>query len=228
MATAREIISALREVGKVWVVGQEIKTDLPQGTLTPKRIEAIKVNKEAIINLLQAEQKGPVQGLPRGGCGSTSYTRITDGFTHPAGGTVDGRHCGGKDCHVKLMLSVPPKTEAPPVVRTDLPNWCRADCLGLEDHGHGPGCVHPHTGTWSPLHSLLECTAEALLANLPGKVALPEFCKGNRCDNYHQADGGVHWCCNDTSSTVWRRWRVNSMDHCPDAGCPKEVDHVQE
>ena len=45
-----------------------------------------------------------VPGLPCGGCGSTSYRRVVDGFIFPDGSRTDGWHCGGADCRVKLMV----------------------------------------------------------------------------------------------------------------------------
>ncbi len=48
---------------------------------------------------------GPeVSGLPCGGCGSTRYRKVADGFVYPDGSRADGWHCGGSDCHVKLMV----------------------------------------------------------------------------------------------------------------------------
>ena len=48
---------------------------------------------------------GPeVPGLPCGGCGSTRYRKVVDGFIFPDGSRADGWHCGGRECHVKLMV----------------------------------------------------------------------------------------------------------------------------
>ena len=48
---------------------------------------------------------GPkVPGLPCGGCGSTSYRRVVNGFIFPDGSRADGWHCGGRECGVKLMV----------------------------------------------------------------------------------------------------------------------------
>ena len=48
---------------------------------------------------------GPeVIGLPCGGCGSTRYRRVVNGFIFPDGSCTDGWHCGGRECHVKLMV----------------------------------------------------------------------------------------------------------------------------
>ena len=47
---------------------------------------------------------GPeVPGLPCGGCGSTRYRRVENGFVYPDGSRTDGWHCGGADCGVKLL-----------------------------------------------------------------------------------------------------------------------------
>ena len=45
----------------------------------------------------------PVAGLPCAGCGSTSYRRVVDGYIYPDGTRADGWHCGGRECHVKLL-----------------------------------------------------------------------------------------------------------------------------
>lgn len=48
---------------------------------------------------------GPeVPGLPCGGCGSTHYRKVVDGFIFPDDSRTDGWHCGGADCRVKLMV----------------------------------------------------------------------------------------------------------------------------
>ncbi len=48
---------------------------------------------------------GPeVPGLPCGGCGSTRYRKVVDGFVYPDDSRTDGWHCGGADCRVKLMV----------------------------------------------------------------------------------------------------------------------------
>ena len=48
---------------------------------------------------------GPeVPSLPCGGCGSTSYRRVVNGFIFPDGSRADGWHCGGRECGVKLMV----------------------------------------------------------------------------------------------------------------------------
>ena len=48
---------------------------------------------------------GPeVPGLPCGGCGSTSYRRVVNGFIFPDGSRTDGWSCGGRECGVKLMV----------------------------------------------------------------------------------------------------------------------------
>ena len=45
-----------------------------------------------------------VPGLPCGGCGSTRYRKVVDGFIFPDGSRADGWHCGGRECGVKLMV----------------------------------------------------------------------------------------------------------------------------
>lgn len=45
-----------------------------------------------------------VPGLPCGGCGSTRYRRVVNGFVYPDGSRTDGWHCGGTDCGIKLMV----------------------------------------------------------------------------------------------------------------------------
>ena len=45
----------------------------------------------------------PVPGLPCAGCGSTSYRRVVNGYTYPDGTRTNGWHCGGRECHVKLL-----------------------------------------------------------------------------------------------------------------------------
>ena len=45
----------------------------------------------------------PVSGLPCGGCGSTSYRRLVNGYEFPNGSRADGWHCGGEHCEVKLL-----------------------------------------------------------------------------------------------------------------------------
>ena len=49
------------------------------------------------------ETPAEVEGLPCGGCGATRYRRVKDGYSYPDGGQVDGWHCGGRDCNVKLL-----------------------------------------------------------------------------------------------------------------------------
>ena len=49
------------------------------------------------------ETPAEVEGLPCGGCGATRYRRVKDGYSYPDGGQVDGWHCGGLDCNVKLL-----------------------------------------------------------------------------------------------------------------------------
>ena len=46
-----------------------------------------------------------VNGVPCGGCGSTIYRRVVGGyiFQNPDESPVDGWHCGGEHCHVKLL-----------------------------------------------------------------------------------------------------------------------------
>ncbi|BCO08794.1 hypothetical protein GF1_11700 [Desulfolithobacter dissulfuricans] len=44
-----------------------------------------------------------MQGLPCGGCGSTTYKKKMDGFQFPDGSVTDGWHCGGEHCGVKLF-----------------------------------------------------------------------------------------------------------------------------
>ena len=47
---------------------------------------------------------GPeVPGLPCGGCGSTGYRRVVDGFIYPDGSRTDGWSCGSPDCGIKLL-----------------------------------------------------------------------------------------------------------------------------
>ena len=48
---------------------------------------------------------GPeVPGLPCGGCGSTRYRKVVNGFVYPDGSRTDGWHCGGRECGIKLMV----------------------------------------------------------------------------------------------------------------------------
>ena len=48
---------------------------------------------------------GPeVPGLPCGGCESTRYRKVVNGFAYPDGSRADGWHCGGRECGVKLMV----------------------------------------------------------------------------------------------------------------------------
>ena len=48
---------------------------------------------------------GPeIPSLPCGGCGSTRYRKVVDGFAYPDGSRTDGWHCGGTDCGIKLMV----------------------------------------------------------------------------------------------------------------------------
>ncbi len=49
------------------------------------------------------QQPEKVTGLPCGGCGSTIYTRIENGFVFDDGTICDGWHCGGTSCHIKLL-----------------------------------------------------------------------------------------------------------------------------
>ena len=65
---------------------------------------------------------GPeIPGLPCGGCGSTRYRRVVNGFAYPDGSRADGWHCGGRDCHIKLLtgnkdvehINRPPKRARP-------------------------------------------------------------------------------------------------------------------
>ena len=44
-----------------------------------------------------------VLGLPCGGCGRTSYTRVVDGYQFPDGTRADGWHCGTPGCHIKPL-----------------------------------------------------------------------------------------------------------------------------
>ncbi len=54
----------------------------------------------------QAVEPAPepaVIGLPCGGCGSTHYTRVADGYAFPDGSRANGWHCDGPTCGVKLL-----------------------------------------------------------------------------------------------------------------------------
>ena len=44
-----------------------------------------------------------VDGLPCARCASTTYTREKDGYQFPDGTIIDGWHCGGGSCLVKLL-----------------------------------------------------------------------------------------------------------------------------
>lgn len=49
---------------------------------------------------------GPeVTGMACGGCGSTKYKRVSNGFIFPDGRRTDGWFCGGLDCGVKLLAT---------------------------------------------------------------------------------------------------------------------------
>jgi len=49
---------------------------------------------------------GPeVTGLACGGCGSTKYKRVPNGYIFPGGSRTDGWFCGGLDCGVKLLTT---------------------------------------------------------------------------------------------------------------------------
>jgi hypothetical protein len=44
-----------------------------------------------------------ITGLPCAGCGSSTWTKERDGYQFPDGFIVDGWHCGGDRCPVKLL-----------------------------------------------------------------------------------------------------------------------------
>ena len=44
-----------------------------------------------------------ITGLPCGGCGSTNYRQVANGYEFPDGGRVGGWHCGSPTCGVKLL-----------------------------------------------------------------------------------------------------------------------------
>jgi hypothetical protein len=56
-----------------------------------------------VIALGHREPPEKVTGLPCAGCGSTTWTKEKDGYQYPDGSIVDGWHCGGKRCGVKLL-----------------------------------------------------------------------------------------------------------------------------
>jgi|GEM_PF-3593323 len=56
-----------------------------------------------VIALGHREPPEKVTGLPCAGCGSTTWTKEKDGYQYPDGIIVDGWHCGGDHCRVKLL-----------------------------------------------------------------------------------------------------------------------------
>lgn len=109
-AAAEGLVVTLATTGKIKVKGEQEVVDRWQPFL--------KQHKAGIVNLLTSQDPGravqatlptpkSATGLPCGGCGSTRYIRVVNGYTFPDGSQVDGWRCGDPTCGVKLLTGNP-------------------------------------------------------------------------------------------------------------------------
>ncbi len=84
--------------GKINVKGEKEAFNRCQSLLKQHKsdIVSLLVNKEQIVAVA-------VTGLPCGGCRSTKYSRVPNGYRFPDGSLSDGWDCGGVECHIKLL-----------------------------------------------------------------------------------------------------------------------------
>ena len=80
-----------------------------------------------VIALGHREAVETVEGLACPGCGSTTYQRIENGFIFDDGTMADGWYCGGKNCHIKLLIGNKKTDQASrpqPKAKEPTPNLC--------------------------------------------------------------------------------------------------------